>query len=317
MVNKDPLEGVKYCDGVGLSKIYSAMKGALLGDALGVPFEFKSASEIPAAIELFMPADYPKTYPHIPYATWSDDGSQLLCVLDCFLRPAMFDAADLGQRLLAWRNHGWHEAGGKVYDIGATTSEALDRLLQAVPAQKSGSTSIESNGNGALMRCLPAAMLNYDHAVIEQGAVTHAHPISLMTCLLYSQLVKVLMHDPSAPLNLAVEFAIEATRCSPCADHRALQIVLDGQDATPRGTGYVVDTFWSAVDALARADNYIEAVRNAIRFGNDTDTTACATGGLAALRFGLNEQAETWFNQLVMPAESLLLLNKANSTKRL
>lgn len=62
MVNKDPLEGAKYCDAVGLSKIYPAMQGALLGDALGVPFEFKSASEIPADIQLVMPADYPKTY---------------------------------------------------------------------------------------------------------------------------------------------------------------------------------------------------------------------------------------------------------------
>lgn len=65
------------------SRALAGILGALLGDALGCPHEFKPGHSIPAAadINMAMLKDYSKTYPAIPYGTWSDDGSQLLCLL--------------------------------------------------------------------------------------------------------------------------------------------------------------------------------------------------------------------------------------------
>ena len=50
-------------------KVQAAILGALVGDALGVPHEFKNAAAIPRAdlIEMVMPAHYQKTYAHVPY----------------------------------------------------------------------------------------------------------------------------------------------------------------------------------------------------------------------------------------------------------
>jgi hypothetical protein len=53
------------------------------------------------------------------------------------------------------------------------------------------------------------------------------------------------------------------------------------------GRGRVVDSFWSAWDAFASADDYPAAVRAAVSYGNDTDTTAAIAGGLAGVHFGI------------------------------
>jgi ADP-ribosylglycohydrolase len=56
----------------------------------------------------------------------------------------------------------------------------------------------------------------------------------------------------------------------------------------------VVDSFWSAWDAFAGAATYRETIERAVRYGHDTDTTACIAGGLAGLRWGLSGIPEPW-----------------------
>jgi ADP-ribosylglycohydrolase len=65
----------------------------------------------------------------------------------------------------------------------------------------------------------------------------------------------------------------------------------------PRGSGYVVDALHSARIAVD-AGPYEVAVRRAIRFGLDTDTTACIAGGIAGIRDGLPGIPERWRDAL-------------------
>jgi ADP-ribosylglycohydrolase len=55
------------------------------------------------------------------------------------------------------------------------------------------------------------------------------------------------------------------------------------------GGGWVFDSFWSAWDAFAEGSSYRDTIERAIRLGRDTDTTAAIAGGLAGLRWGLDE----------------------------
>src|SRR3546814_1140458 len=55
------------------------------------------------------------------------------------------------------------------------------------------------------------------------------------------------------------------------------------------GGGYVVDCLHSARISLEQ-DSYESAVKAAIAFGNDTDTTACVPSGLPGIRWGLDRQ---------------------------
>ncbi len=49
---------------------------------------------------------------------------------------------------------------------------------------------------------------------------------------------------------------------------------------------------------LGDAADYEDAVKHAIMLGNDTDTTACVTGGLAGILFGFSSIPKRWFDSL-------------------
>ena len=64
------------------------------------------------------------------------------------------------------------------------------------------------------------------------------------------------------------------------------------------GGGYVVDSLRSAVMIMKRASSYEDAVKQAVALGDDTDTTACITGGLAGIVFGYNGIPIKWRDEL-------------------
>jgi ADP-ribosylglycohydrolase len=78
-------------------------------------------------------------------------------------------------------------------------------------------------------------------------------------------------------------------------DERRLEALdlLEGHSGRA-GRGFVVDAFWSAWDAFAGAEGYQATVERAIRYGHDTDTTACIAGGLAGIRFGVRGIPVEW-----------------------
>lgn len=49
---------------------------------------------------------------------------------------------------------------------------------------------------------------------------------------------------------------------------------------------------------MKHATTYEEAVKQAIMLGDDTDTTACVTGGLAGILFGFENIPSRWYNAL-------------------
>ena len=61
--------------------------GLLIGDALGVPYEFKEPGELPEydKLEMEPPKGFFCNHGNVPWGAWSDDGSQALCLF-CSLR---------------------------------------------------------------------------------------------------------------------------------------------------------------------------------------------------------------------------------------
>ena len=95
--------------GPGLrERIEGGLLGLLVGDALGVPYEFHAPEVLPAAdrLEMEPPAGFRRAHAAVPPATWSDDGAQALALLDSLLACGRLDAEDLGRRLLDWYDRG-------------------------------------------------------------------------------------------------------------------------------------------------------------------------------------------------------------------
>jgi ADP-ribosylglycohydrolase len=304
----------------------AGLLGALIGDAVGVPFEFKSPAFIPLAaqIEMIMPASFQKTYGHIPYGCCSDDGAQLLCLLESLFEHPVFNADHFATQLIRWFRQGHHQSGGSVFDCGIATRHAIERLENGVAPLLAGGLDERSNGNGALMRTLPVAILVNDFSLrieiaLNQSRVTHGHPISQVCCALYVSIARELLNCPGQPLlKLTLEqseLLLSHFKTTGHTEHlAALNLIMRYPDNEfCRGSGYVVDSFWSAINCVASASDYITAVRAAVVLGNDTDTTACIAGGLAGLQVGLDEPIgipTRWLKQLKLQTESRTLIQR-------
>jgi len=70
--------------------------------------------------------------------------------------------------------------------------------------------------------------------------------------------------------------------------------ILDGRLDPSKGSGYVVDSLWSAIRSVLATSDYESCVRLAISLGNDTDTTACIAGGLAGILYGEQGIPDRW-----------------------
>ncbi|HOR14989.1 MAG TPA: ADP-ribosylglycohydrolase family protein [Dermatophilaceae bacterium] len=273
--------------------------GLLVGDALGVPYEFHPATQIPATdeIEMVPPAGFARAHAGIAPGTWSDDGAQALVLLESLLRVGHLDVDDVGRGLVAWDDEGRYAVDRHVFDIGIQTGIAIRSLRAGVPAASSGPTDSRANGNGSLMRVLPLALWHRgsdaDLAAdaMAQSAVTHGHLRSQVCCVLYCLLARRLLHGmPPAQAWPAARAAFDEVypAGSPEHDELVTHVFPDGAAYEIRGGGYVVESMRAAVALLLADDplDYERVVKAAIALGEDTDTTACIAGGLAGIVAG-------------------------------
>ncbi|WP_224788609.1 ADP-ribosylglycohydrolase family protein [Pandoraea terrae] len=285
--------------------------GLLIGDACGVSFEFCPADQIPPRdqIDMVPPVGFPRSHPSVPVGTWSDDSAQALCLLASLVDCGEFSLPDFAERLLQWMEWGYMAVDGAVFDVGNQTREALDRLREGVPPDESGGETVLDNGNGSLMRVLPLALWHSgtDEALVHdahlQSVPTHRHPRSMVACAYYCLVARAYLAKVSEPWWWAdhrLERIYSDWRDQPLRDSFLFELdVLRRFPVTnkPRGTGYVLDTIWSARRALEEA-SFEDVVRTAIMFGNDTDTTSAVSAGLAGIRFGLEGIPARWLRQL-------------------
>ncbi|HEY0095813.1 MAG TPA: ADP-ribosylglycohydrolase family protein, partial [Archangium sp.] len=141
-------------------RIEGGLYGLLIGDALGVPYEFHPPAQLPGLplIEFEPPPGFSRAHAGVPPGTWSDDGAHALCLLASLLYRGTLDAEDLGRRLVNWYELGYMAVDYEVFDVGIQTREALANVRAGVPALEAGPSGERENGNGSLMRVLPLAL---------------------------------------------------------------------------------------------------------------------------------------------------------------
>ncbi len=288
------------------SQIRGALYGLLIGDALGVPYEFHDPSDLPPLeqIEMEPPIGFARAHFGTLPGTWSDDGAQALCLLESLLECGKFDAEDFGKRLVAWHQHGHWAVAGRVFDVGMQTGRSIQNLQRGVPALEAGSSEEYSQGNGSLMRVLPLVLWHKgpDEELVRdamnQSRVTHGHPVCQVVCALYCLWARLIMNGQSEwPFRLAYENLKKIYAQQPEFLETLQTVIHSDMHLRREGSGYVLDSLYSSEWAL-RQDRYELVVKKAISLGDDTDTTACIAGGLAGLRDGLEAIPERWLEAL-------------------
>lgn len=270
-----------------MNKFYNGIMGLVVGDALGVPVEFKKRD----SYKITDMTGY-GTY-NQPPGTWSDDSSLTLATVDSMVKLERLDPADIMQNFFYWLNDGLFTPYGKVFDVGGGTMRAINRFANGKEIANCGGKTRMDNGNGALMRILPVAMLpdsRYKQTIILSVAhLTHAHFISDFGCIVYTAIVENLMNG--MPKKEAVMYGVQRFQeqienISMLTDYSRLPNIQRLKREEIRSSGYVVDTLEAALWCFLNTNTYADCVLAAVNLGKDTDTVAAVAGGLAGIHYG-------------------------------
>jgi ADP-ribosylglycohydrolase len=306
-------------------KIKGGLFGLLIGDALGVPYEFHGPEDIPGydEIEMTPPEGFWAAHTGTPAGTWSDDGAQALCLLASLLDKGKFEPNDFGRRLVQWRRVGYMAVDDRVFDIGNQTNSAIEAMQHGgVTPLEAGMTGGEkAQGNGSLMRALPLALWHQgtDSELVRdahlQSQITHGSLVCQVACALYCLWARRILRGAAHPWHEAFNTLsqIYGVFWSDPDCLVALRQMDWHEDAgAGDGSGWVLSSMQASKHLIGASDLYEDVVKGAIALGNDTDTTACIAGGLAGLRGGIESIPGRWIEQLrgkelVQPLLDLLL----------
>ncbi len=292
-----------------LISIKSAFFGLCIGDALGVPVEFKSRQELKSKPISDM-IGY-GTYMQAP-GTWSDDSSLTFCLAESLCQG--YNITDIASSFLKWYRDAHWTAHDEVFDIGLATRKALHKIESGSNPIEAGGKEELDNGNGSLMRILPLAFYFHDQPLHEQfkiikqvSSITHAHMRSILACFYYLEFVKSLLNQKDkfqAYSDLSESFKANTSQLLVGKEElNYFDRLLNGKifelpESEIRSTGYVIHSLEASIWCLMTTENYKSAVLKAVNLGEDTDTTAAITGGLAGILYGFESIPKKWFKSI-------------------
>lgn len=267
--------------------------GSAIGDALGMPLEFKQPPMIPVVkmIQGRLGAGF-----------FTDDTEMALALADAYLANRLrFDAKDTARRWIIWLRQ--HPADAGVHTSGilgylSAVLDIADDLYRA--AREYQARDPDSAGSGSIMRMWPAVAVNWRNqslAILEsvdQGRLTHPHEEcraatrflaglcwKLVQGFEFSHCVKNTLVDTLMPdaLRDAIITALTAEG--------------DDRHLFP-SSGWVRDTIMTSLWAINVTRDFTEALILAVNQGNDADTTGAVTGMIAGAAWGLSAIPCDW-----------------------
>ena len=285
-----------------------AIIGHAVGDAMGFPTEFSKREELlqSPVIEMIDSPDVGQ-----PAGSWSDDTAMEIATIDSFIQKKYFDYKDIMDKWVKWISKSEYTPTGVAFDIGRTCLKAIKKYCNGTAPLQCGSTSINENGNGSLMRILPVALYAYSkklddtsiHKLTnEVSSLTHAHEVSRLGCYIYVQFIINLLKGKTKE---------EAYKHIQDLDYRSFTIdsinqytrILNEQIEVQileniKSTGYIVDTLESAMWIFMNAQHYKEAIIASTNIGGDTDTIGSIVGSMAGIYYGFESIPFNWLVKL-------------------
>jgi ADP-ribosyl-[dinitrogen reductase] hydrolase len=270
--------------------------GLAIGDALGAPFEFSRAKDVPSPLPAFELA-----WMGMPPGTWTDDTAMARNLWRSLVERRGLDLDDVLRRHLAWL------ATGPI-DVGNLTRIVLSGAARGVaePARR----YVEergpevSAGNGSVMYCSPlgVAYANAPDRLHELApalsAITHWDERCRTACLAVTLAVAALVRGE--PAEHSIVAAVEA--CHGRAGAEELEYMaeaagvarpIDGPDQ-----GFCLFTAGVALRTAAHAPSFEQGLRDVVALGGDADTNGAVTGALLGARDGLGTIPDRWLAEL-------------------
>ena len=313
----DHLE-VGYLDAGYLDRALGALVGGAFGDALGMPTQLLSPSEILQVygyVENFVaPTDDHPVSQGLPAGAITDDTEQTLLLGHCLLKsPQAFDHAGWIEALVAWEDE--VRARGGLDLLGPSTKRAIEAIRNGVSAADAGASG---DTNGAAMRIAPVGIIcpaepleGLIDRVADSCRATHNTSVAISAAAAVAAAISSGLSGRSweAASRLALEAAERAAGqgnwiagadiASRIRWARELIAGRSEDDAVAAvvelvGTSVAsqesVPAAFAVVD-IARGDPWEAAVISA-NLGGDTDTIGAIAAGMAGACTGLSALPE-------------------------
>ena len=314
--------------------IKSGIIGQIVGDALGLPVQFR-----PREDRDLEPVTGMIGYGafDMPPGSWSDDSSLILATIDGLAASLkkeerlenlslneIIDYEIIMKNFSKWLNKGEFTPYGFAYDVGGATMDGIRRYDRGTEPTLSGGIDERDNGNGSLMRILPITLFihylsqkySFDEedemeAVHNLSSLTHRHRRSQMACGIYVNIALEFLenHDSTLSLEELIANGINKSKEYYCNDasfenqlHHFDRVFSLNIQNLPRDEiksgGYCISSLEASIWCILNNENYRDTILEAVNLGYDTDTTACIVGGLAGIYYGYEDIPDDWINQL-------------------
>ena len=273
--------------------VFSVIYGGIIGDALGVPYEFRGRGSFKAETMIGYGTH------NQPPGTWSDDTSLTLCLIKNSIECG--DEKTLLDKFVCYFENGAYTPYGSVFDIGYTTEQAILRYQRGVVPEYCGGREANSNGNGSLMRIAPLVFVLRHVAdftarvkiVKRYSALTHGHPRSVLACIVYIEILQNLLNGKSLEqaIDTASKYCVEHLKGTEYENEfQYYKRIFDGTLSTVpmtniESSGYVVHTLEAALWSCLHSSSFKEAILTAVNLGDDTDTVGSITGSIAGMQY--------------------------------
>ncbi|MBS7159233.1 MAG: ADP-ribosylglycohydrolase family protein [Actinomyces sp.] len=318
------------------SRVYGALAGLALGDALGMPTQAMSPEQIRAVygrITGLVDGDASQPYaPGMPAGSVTDDTEQALLIASLLLRGrasssgrVALNAVEFAHALLAWEDSMIRR--GSLDLLGPSTKAALERVRAGEDPLTVGG---EGTTNGAAMRVTPIGIAvstedpeAFAEAVWSSCRVTHATRQGFQSAALVAAAVSLgidAARSPSLDLRSLLWKALTYVDSLPergawtpdpdvvAATRRAMQLAANPASSSLECLVEQVGTSVASAHAIPMAfallarDPSPQALLDAANLGGDTDTIGAIAGAILGAALGVE----------VLPADSLSMIEEVS-----
>lgn len=279
-------------------RIVGGILGLALGDALGAPFEFRRAHDIPSPIPAF---ELP--WMDRPPGSWTDDTAMARNLWTSLIATGgTLDPDDVLRRHLEW-------LASSPPDIGSQTLAALREHQRGTPNAAKAVFDRRgpevSAGNGSVMYCPPLGLAYANRAddLLEAApalsAITHWDERCKTACLAVTLAAAAVVRgdEPESAVRAALarvagrEGGEELDYLTGAA---GIERPIDGPDQ-----GFSLFTAGVALRVAGEAKPFEDGLRAVVALGGDADTNASVAGALLGALHGVDGLPPDWLARLV------------------
>jgi ADP-ribosyl-[dinitrogen reductase] hydrolase len=260
-----------------------AFSGLAVGDALGAAVEFMTPGEIRSkygCLREIIGGGWLRLKP----GQVTDDTEMSLCIARAVVNSGGWSLTAIAENFAAWLR-------SKPVDVGDTCRRGIRNFM--LHGRIETPYNQWDAGNGACMRMLPVALFTLGNdellrkCAIEQGHITHNHPLSDAACIYIGRLIHLALRGYSKNrLRRELEGLFSMHETFRFEPYHGL------------ATAYVVDTMQTVFHFFFKSRDFEECLVGTVNQGGDADTTGAIAGMLAGAYYGTAGIPKRWLKKM-------------------